>query len=69
MFTYSYAGEGIPELKDYFREYVLCSLGQKMKNTNQAFRLDFVCFLKLAGRIFQTRETTMNRKKKKIMFL
>lgn len=28
---YSYAGEGIPELKDYFREYVLCSWGQKMK--------------------------------------
>lgn len=40
---YSYAGEGSPDLKDYFREFVLCNLGQKMKNTNQAFRLDFVC--------------------------
>lgn len=40
---YSHTGEGSPELKDYFREFVLRSLGQKMKNASQAFRLDFVC--------------------------
>lgn len=50
MFTYSCAREGIPKLKDYFREYVLCSLSQKIKDSNEAFRLYFVCLLKLAGR-------------------
>lgn len=50
MFTYACAGEGVPKLKDCFREYVFCSLGQKMKSTNEAFRLDSVCLLKLAGR-------------------
>lgn len=37
-------------LQDHFREYVLVSLGQKIKNTNQAFKLRFVFLLKLAGR-------------------
>lgn len=50
VFTHTYAGEGIPELKDYFREYVLYTVGQKIKNTNEAFRLAFVCLLKLAGK-------------------
>lgn len=50
MFTYSCAREGISKLKDYFREHVLCSLSQKIKDSSEAFRLYFVCLLKLAGR-------------------